>query len=144
MSTTEVTLKILLSSLFAYGLISKVQCYITFLWCSENILIWLNPPSICSLLSLLCHFSECAFAAIEMEGKKARLRRTYRHHPIHDAAQFESAIHGPFLTGMLQPHLHEVHLLLFPRLQAERGQKCGYSSVQAPQWDFTVQVASSW
>lgn len=27
-------------------------------------------------LSLLCHFSDCAFAAIETEGKKARLRRT--------------------------------------------------------------------
>lgn len=69
-------------------------------------------------VSLLCHFSACVFAAIEVEGKKARLRRTYRHHPIHYAAQFGSAIHGPFLTavcqssmtGMLHPHLHEVHL----------------------------------
>lgn len=76
MSTTEVTLKIFLSSLLEYGLISKVVLH----YISLMFRRYLDLIKFSFRLQCLCHFSDCAFAATETEEKKARLRRTYRHH----------------------------------------------------------------
>lgn len=91
MLSTEVTLKRFSSHFIEYSFISEVQRYITVLWCSENVLI--ESSLQLQSISLLCHFSEHAFAAIAMEGRKARLRRTQRLHPIHHAAQSLDQIH---------------------------------------------------